>query len=111
MLSLLLEKNDGNLFSPIVRGEAEQGSIESLKFEGSSGLTLLGVVTIEVHVRLGCLGVSNDALDRISFRVGYIITTICARAIFRHCFLFFYGCMGVGFNFSFVVWASIFVAV
>ena len=35
VLSLFLEKNDGNLFSPIVKGEAEQGSIKSLK-QGSS---------------------------------------------------------------------------
>ena len=34
VLSLFLEKNDGNLFSPIVRGEAEQGSIKSLKIRG-----------------------------------------------------------------------------
>ena len=34
VLSLFLEKNDGNLFSPIVRGEVEQGSIESLKIRG-----------------------------------------------------------------------------
>ena len=82
------------------------------------------MVTIEVHVRLGCLcqvfhicflGVSIDALDRIPFRVDYIMTTtvvalvFCARAIFRHCFwLFFNGCMGVSLKFSFVVWASIF---
>ena len=72
------------------------------------------MVTIEVHVRLGCLGVSIDALDRISFRVGYIITTIIialgfVRGLFLDIvFCFFYGCMGLGFNFSFVVWASIF---
>ena len=58
------------------------------------------------------LGVSIDALDRISFRVGYIITTIIIALVFvrglffRHCFLLFYGCMDVGFNFSFVDWAS-----
>ena len=75
------------------------------------------MVTIEVHVRLGCLGVSIDALDRISIRVGYIITTIIIALVFvRGLFLdivfcFFYGCMGLGFNFSFVAWASIFVAV
>ena len=34
---------------------AGQRSIESLKFVDSSGLALLGVVTIEVHVRFGCL--------------------------------------------------------
>ena len=34
---------------------AGQGSIESLKFVDSNGLALLGVVTIEVHVRFGCL--------------------------------------------------------
>ena len=34
---------------------AGQGSIESLKFVDVSGLALLGVVTIEVHVRFGCL--------------------------------------------------------
>ena len=60
------------------------------------------------------LGVSIDALDGISFRVGYIITTIIIALVFvrglffRHCFLLFYGCMDVGFNFSFVDWASIF---
>ena len=37
---------------------------------------------IEVHVRLGCVGVSTDALDRISFRVGYIITTIIIALVF-----------------------------
>ena len=47
-----------------------------------SGLTLLGVVTIEADVRLGCryqiihfsffVGVNTDALDRIAFRVGVI---------------------------------------
>ena len=85
------------------------------------------MVTIEVHVRLGCLcqvfhffllGVSIDALDRISYRVGYIITAstvfkeksdcdgfLCA-ATFRRSFLLCYVCMGVGFNFSFVVWPS-----
>ena len=82
-----------------------------------SGLRLLlGVVTNEVHIRLGWLcqvfhffflGVSIDALDRIVFMVGYITTTIiialvfCARDIFRHCFLLFDGCVGVGFNFYF----------
>ena len=35
VLSLFLEKNDDNLFSPTVRGETEQGSIKSLK-QGSS---------------------------------------------------------------------------
>ena len=79
-------------------------------------MTLLGVVAIEVHVRLGCLGVSIDALDRISFRVDYIITTIIVALVFvRGLFLdivfcFFYGCKGVGFNFSFVVGTSIFFA-
>ena len=34
---------------------AGQGSIESLEFVDSSGLALLGVVTIEVHVRFGSL--------------------------------------------------------
>ena len=67
------------------------------------------MVTIEVHVRLGCLGVSIDALDRISFRVGYIIALGFVRGLFLDIFFcFFYGCMGVSFNFSFVVWASIF---
>ena len=61
---------------------AGRGSIESLNFVDPSGLTLLGVVTIEVHVRLGCryqiiqifffVGVNTDALDRIAFRVGVI---------------------------------------
>ena len=60
------------------------------------------------------LGVSIDALDRISFRVGYIIVTVVIALVFvrglffRHCFLPFYGCMDVGFNVSFVDWASIF---
>ena len=49
------------------------------------------MVTIEVHVRLGCLckvfhicflGVSIDALDRISFRVGCIMTTIIVALVF-----------------------------
>ena len=62
-------------------------------------MTLLGVGMIEVHVRLGCVGVSIDALDRISFRVGYIITIIIIALVL---------CVGVGFSFSFVVWASIF---
>ena len=34
---------------------AGQGSIESLKFVDFSGLALLEEVTIEVHVRFGCL--------------------------------------------------------
>ena len=37
---------------------------------------------IEVHLRLGCVGVSTDALDRISFRVGCIITTIIIALVF-----------------------------
>ena len=46
---------------------------------------------MEVHVRLGCLGVSIDALDRISFRVGCIITaTIIALVFVRG--LWVYGC-------------------
>ena len=49
------------------------------------------------------LGVSIDALDRISSSVGFV-----RGLFFRHCFLLFYGCMDVGFNFSFVDWASIF---
>ena len=49
------------------------------------------MVTIEVHVRLGCLGVSIDALDRISFRVGYIITTtIIVRGLFLDIFFCFF---------------------
>ena len=63
------------------------------------------MVKIEVHVRSGCtcqvfftvffLGVSIDALDRISSRVGYIITTVVIALVFvrglffRHCFLLF----------------------
>ena len=49
------------------------------------------------------LGVSIDALDRISFRVGYIITTIIIALVFvrglffRQSFLLFYGCIDVGF--------------
>ena len=49
------------------------------------------------------LGVSIDALDRISFWVGYIITTIIIALVFvrglffRQSFLLFYGCMDVGF--------------
>ena len=69
------------------------------------------MVTIEVHVRLGCLGVSIDALDRISFRVGYFALVFVRGLFLDIVFCFFYGCMGVSFNFSFVVWASIFVAV
>ena len=34
---------------------AGRGFFASLKYVGSSGLALLGVVTIEVHVRFGCL--------------------------------------------------------
>ena len=59
---------------------AGRGSNESLKFVDPSGLTLPGVVTIEVHVWLRCryqvihfsffVGVNTDALDRIAFRVG-----------------------------------------
>ena len=75
------------------------------------------MVTIEVHVQLGCLGVSIDVFDRISFRVGYIITPIIIALVFvRGLFLdivfllFFYGCMGVGLNFSFVVGLPFFFA-
>ena len=72
------------------------------------------MVKIEVHVRSGCtcqfffsvffLGVSIDALDGISFR------DFVRVLLFRHCFLLFYGCMDVGFNFGFVDWASNFLA-
>ena len=54
------------------------------------------------------LGVSIDALDKTSFKVGYIIIpniialVFCARAIFSRYFLLFYGFMGVGLNFSFL---------
>ena len=34
---------------------AGRGFFEPLKFVDSSGFALLGVVTIEVHVRFGCL--------------------------------------------------------
>ena len=81
-----------DLFSPIVRGGGRgRGLMNLWKFADPSGLTLLGMVTIEVHVRLGCLskvfhicflGVSIDAFDRISFRVGYIITTIVVALVF-----------------------------
>ena len=67
----------------------------------------MGVVTIEVHVRLGgCLchvfhlfflGVSIDALDRISFRVGFIITTnIIALGFVRGLFLGIVFCFFMG---------------
>ena len=91
MLSPFLDKNNGNLFSRIVRGGGRgRGLLNLRKFADPSGMTLLGVVTIEVHVRLGCLcqvfhfflGVSIDALDRISFRVGCIITTILISLFF-----------------------------
>ena len=55
-------------------------------------MTLLGVVTIEVHVfgkgvyarYFICffLGVSIDAFDRISFGVGHIITTGTSALVF-----------------------------
>ena len=55
------------------------------------------MVTIEVHVRLGCLGVSIDALDRISFRVGYIITTTIIALVFvRGLFLDIVFCFFMG---------------
>ena len=59
-------------------------------------------------------GVSINALYRVSFRVGYIITTIIIALVFvQWLFLgivlfYFYGCMGVGFDFSFIVWVSMF---
>ena len=70
-----LQKNGKTVLalSPIMRGGGRS--------RGPSGLTLLGVVTIEVHVQLGCLGVSIDALDRISCRVGYIIATIIVALV------------------------------
>ena len=56
VLSPFLEKRNGNLFPPIVRGWGPgRGLLNLWKFADTSGLTLLGVVTIEVHVRLGCL--------------------------------------------------------
>ena len=104
-------------FSPIVRGQKQ-----SPKYADLRGLTSLGVVTIDVHVRLGAyaryfkvdfLGVGIVALYRISFRVGYIITTVIIALFlcvgyFQALFLVFYGCMIFGINFSFVVWVPIF---
>ena len=74
-LSLFLEKNNGNLFCPIVRGEAEQGSIKSLKI-------ITTIIIASVFVRKLILGII---------------------------FCFFYGCMGVGLNFSVcvAVWTSV----
>ena len=65
---------------------AGRGSTESLKFANPSGLPLQGVVTIEVHVRFGCLcpvfqlfpfylGVSADTLDMIDSVQGWLIIT------------------------------------
>ena len=96
VLGPFLGKNGGNLFSPIVRGGGRgRGLLNLRKFADPSGMTLLGVVTIEVHVRLGCLcqvfqflGVSIYALDRISFRDGCSITTILIALFFvRELFL------------------------
>ena len=64
------------------------------------------MVTVEVHVRLGCLCqvfhyffLGIDALDRISFRVSYIITTIITALVFaRGLFL------GVDFCFFMGAW-------
>ena len=80
-----------------------RGLLNLRKLADPSERTLLGVVTIEVHVRLGCLcevlhfclGVSIDALDRISFMVGYIITTtiialVFVRGLFLGFFFFFF---------------------
>ena len=59
------------------------------------------------------VNLSIDALDRISFRNGHIITTTIIALVFERglflgiVFCFFMGAW-VGFNFSFVVWASIF---
>ena len=51
-----LEKNNGVLFSFVVRGGGRgRGLLNLWKFADPSGLTLLGMVTIEIHVRLGCL--------------------------------------------------------
>ena len=70
---------------------AGRGSFEPLKFLDSSGLALLGVVMMEVHVRFGCLyqwrftsGVSIHALDRIAFTLyyyynHYCVSCLCAR--------------------------------
>ena len=70
---------------------AGQGSIESMKFVDSSGLALMGVVTIEVHVRFGCftnnfiffffLGVSIHALDRIAFTLYYYYNHYCVGCL------------------------------
>ena len=70
---------------------AGRGYIESLKFGDSSGLALLGVVTIEVHVRFGCLyqyfhfcsflGVSIHALDRIAFTLYYYYNHYCVGCL------------------------------
>ena len=105
------ENNNGKLFSPIVRGGGRcRGLLNLWKFADLSGLALLGVVTIEVHVRLGCLrhvfyflflGVGIDALDRISYRVGYIIfitTIIIALDFVRGLFL------GIVFFIIFLLW-------
>ena len=93
-------KNNVNLFPPIMRGwERGRGLLNLRKFADRSERTLLGVGTIEVHVRLECLcqvlhfclGVSIDALDRISFMVGYIITTTIIALVFvRGLFLGFF---------------------
>ena len=97
VLSPFLGKNSGTLFSPIARGGGRGWGLLNLReVADPGGMTLLGVVTIEVHVRLGCLcqvfqfflGVSIYALDRISFRVGCIITTILIALFFvRELFL------------------------
>ena len=70
---------------------AGRGSFEPLKSVDSSGLALLGVVTIEVHVRFGCLyqyfhfffflGVSIHALDRIAFRLYYYYNHYCVGCL------------------------------
>ena len=91
-------------FSCYIEGlGAGRVSIESLKFVDPSGLTLPGVVTIEVHVRLGCryqvihfsffVGVNTDALDRIAFRVGviYLLQRLLRWLFMRELFV------GVGF--------------
>ena len=55
------------------------------------------MVTIEVHVQLGCLGVSIDVFNRISFRVGYIITPIIIALVFvRKLFLGIIFCFFMG---------------
>ena len=110
MLSPFLEKNKGNFFSPIVRGGGRgRGLFNLLKFVDPSGLTLLGVVTMEVHVRLMCLSISTDVLNRILLPQ-LLLRWFLAAGYFSALFfaLLDYGCMGAGFKSSLFVWASIF---